>query len=408
MKKQKLLFLSHRFPYPPDKGDKIRALNILEHLAARYEVWLGCLDGDAEGAANPRWAEERGYHIYCGLLGRMRRLVQTGWSMINGQPLSTGYFYHDGLQRWVTDVLANERPDLIYVYSSAMAQYVMKAPRRSESLIMDFVDVDSLKWEQYATSKPWPVAWMYRLEAGRLLHHDRQVASLTDASLFVSAAEARIFKDLAPEVTDKTFAVSNGVDTTHFSPDAGTPAPALTGKRTLVFVGVMDYWPNVEAVQWFADHVFPEIRKQIPDIWFQIVGSRPSAAVQALGTRPNIEVTGAVPDVRPYLSNASVVVTPLRIARGIQNKVLEGMAMAKPLVTTPDALEGISAVPGEHVLVASTPEDFAAKVLMCLNGHTPDGLAKRARDFVVAKYSWQAQLADLDRVLERLKPTRPA
>lgn len=402
MNKPKLLFLSHRFPSPPDKGDKIRALNILEHLARRYEVFLGCLDGDDDGSADLNWAERNGYRVYRGAPGRTQRVLQTASAMINGAPLTLGYFYSSALEKWTARVLTEQKPELIYIYSSAMAQYVLGKARHRAITIMDFVDVDSLKWKQYASSKHWSISWLYDLEARRLLEHDRKVAAATDASLFVSAAERDIFGDLAPSLAQRLFAVSNGVDTELFSPAAGSglndPSPGL---QKIVFVGVMDYWPNVEAVQWFASEVFPTVRRKAPTAVFQIVGSKPVASVTALAKQPGIVVTGSVPDVRPYLTHAHVVVTPLRIARGIQNKVLEGMAMGKPIVSSPGALEGIEATAGEHLLVAERAEDFAAHVLACLSGDPgPSSMGRKARELVVGRYSWPSRLAELDRIID--------
>jgi sugar transferase (PEP-CTERM/EpsH1 system associated) len=397
--KPKLLFLTHRFPFPPDKGDKIRALNILEHMAQRFEVFLGCLEGDAEASANLEWATGRGYQVFCGRLGKLQRLPRTAWSMLNGAPLSTGYFYHAGLANWVSKVLAEQRPALVYAYSSAMAQYVPAKAAAGTRFIMDFVDVDSVKWRQYAASKHPSIAWLYALEAKRLLEHDRRIAMHADASLFVSDAELELFRSLAPETAGRLHAVSNGVDTVKFSPDAvHTPPPVQ--KPRIVFVGVMDYWPNVEAVQWFTKEVFPAVKSSVKDASFQIVGSKPSPAVRALADIPGVEVTGSVADVRPYLKAADVVVAPLRIARGIQNKVLEAMAMARPLVTTPDALEGISARHHEHVLVAASAPEFASAVTQCLTGDSAANLGLRAREFVVEHYSWSAKLKALDLLLD--------
>ncbi len=394
----KVLFLTQRFPYPPNKGDKIRALNILEHLAQRYEVFLGCLNEDRQDSANLDWVTARGIKVYCGVSNLVQRLPQTVWSMINGEPLSIGYFRHQGLLRWAADVQKTQRPDLIYVFSSAMAQYVAKDRPSGTKLIMDFVDVDAVKWRQYAATKHPLISGLYALEARRLLAHDRGIAQIADASLFVSQAELDLFKTLAPEASSKVHAISNGVDTSYFAPGAyASPSPAAG--RSIVFVGVMDYWPNVEAVRWFAKNVFPVVRKTCADVTFQIVGSSPSLAVRALAETPGVEVTGAVADIRPYLQNACVVVTPLRIARGIQNKVLEGMAMAKPLVTTPDALEGISARHNEHLLVANSAESFTQQVVRCLTEPELLKMGQRARAFVVENYSWSTQLKHLDAII---------
>lgn len=291
-----------------------------------------------------------------------------------------------------------------------MAQYVLGKVRHPATTLMDFVDVDSLKWKQYASSKHWSVSWLYELEARRLLEYDRKVAAATDASLFVSDAERDIFRGLAPSLVQRLFTVPNGVDTELFSPvtapDLANPNPETP---TIVFVGVMDYWPNVEAVQWFANEIFPIIRRKVPTAKFQIVGSRPAPSVTALARQPGIDVTGSVADVRPYLKNARVVVTPLRIARGIQNKVLEGMAMGKPLVSTPDALEGIEATAGEQLLVAEDAEDFATQVLTCLTGDPgPLSMGRKAREFVIKKYSWTSQLSALDHIIDRIVTERAA
>lgn len=390
---KKLLFLTHRFPYPANKGDKIRALNILEHLAATHEVFLGCVDGDADGEPATDWAKARGYKVYCGSSDFLTRMPRTAFSLIKGEPLSVGYFRHNGLLKWVRQVQAQERPELTYVFSSAMAQYACNGAAGASRLIMDFVDVDSIKWRQYAATRTPPASWIYALEAQRLLRHDRDVARRADASLFVSTAEMKLFEGLAPELAPKLHAVPNGVDTVYFTPGSGART------ANIVFVGVMDYWPNVEAVQWFATEVFPRVLARWPEARFQIVGSKPSPAVRQLGDMPGIEVTGAVPDVRPFLAAARVVVAPLRIARGIQNKVLEAMAMGRPIVTTPDALEGIPATDGVHAIVASSPEQFADAVVRCGNDADADAMGARARSFVVSQFSWQSQLRALDAIV---------
>ncbi len=390
---KKLLFLTHRFPYPANKGDKIRALNILEHLSATHEVFLGCVDGDAEGEAPTSWAKERGFEVYCGSLGRSERLPRTALAALKGQPLSVGYFHHPGLASWVMDVHSRHQPDLIYAFSSAMAQYAEgRAPK--SRFVMDFVDVDSIKWRQYAATRNAPASWIYSMEARRLLAHDRAIAKAADASLFVSVAERALFEALVPEASAKLHAVSNGVDTGYF-----TPTGKETNSQTIAFVGVMDYWPNVEAVSWFAANVFPLVRAAVPEARFQIVGSKPTPAVRALESVSGVEVTGSVPDVRPYLEQARVVVAPLRIARGIQNKVLEGMAMARPIVTTPEALEGIHAKDGAQVLVANTPDTFSAAVIRCLRDDALQAMGKRAREFVLSEFSWASQLKSLDAIV---------
>jgi sugar transferase (PEP-CTERM/EpsH1 system associated) len=298
------------------------------------------------------------------------------------------------MQKWVDAHLANG-VDHVLTYSSAMACFVMQ--HGSARRIMDFVDIDSDKWRQYAPTKPWPLSWLYRREGDKLLVWERRVAAEFDASLFVSAAEAADFQALAPESTGKVGYYHNGVDADFFSPERDYPNPYPDASKTVVFTGVMDYWPNVDAVLWFAAEVLPLLRASLPGCRFAIVGSKPAPEVLALAGQSGILVTGRVEDVRPYLAHADVVVAPLRIARGIQNKVLEGMAMARPVVATPQALEGIDAIPDIEVRVAGDAAAMAAAVLTALNDSRA-GPAARQR--VLESFSWAHNLARVDQLLE--------
>lgn len=262
---------------------------------------------------------------------------------------------------------------------------------------MDFVDIDSDKWRQYATTKAWPLSWLYRREGERLLVWERKVAAAFDASLFVSATEAADFRKLAPESAARIGYYLNGVDADYFSPERDYPNPYPVAGEAVVFTGAMDYWPNVDAVTWFAHEVMPDLRRQRPNLLFAIVGSRPPPQVRALAALPGVLVTGRVDDVRPWLAHARVVVAPLRIARGIQNKVLEGMAMARTVVATPQALEGIGARVGEEVRCAATAADLVRETLAALDG--PElGPAARAR--VLHDFAWDSALARVDQLLE--------
>jgi sugar transferase (PEP-CTERM/EpsH1 system associated) len=244
--------------------------------------------------------------------------------------------------------------------------------------------------------------WLYRYEARQLLAYERRVARDYDASLFVSAPEADLFRQLAPESTAKIGHFSNGVDTDYFSPDQPHANPYADGERALVFTGAMDYWPNVDAVQWFAADVFPQLRARFADVKFYIVGARPAAAVQELAKLPGVVVTGTVPDVRPYIAHAAVSVAPLRIARGIQNKVLEAMAMATPVVVSPQALEGIDAVPGSELVLAEDAAGFVDAVGTLLAGQDSAAAAigAAARAKVQRRYSWSSNLACIGESLE--------
>lgn len=394
---QDLLLLIHRIPYPPNKGDKIRSYNLLKHLARDYRVHLATFVDDADDWQHVPTVEAMCASSHFAALNPLLARVRSLGALVKNRSLSLDYYQDAGLQRWVDQTVAAHAIKRVLVFSSAMAQYADK--HREARRVIDFCDVDSDKWRQYADKKSWPMSWLYRHEARQLLRYERQVASEYDASLFVSNPEADLFRQLAPESVDRIGHFSNGVDTDYFSPEHDLASPYAPGERALVFTGAMDYWPNVDAVQWFCDEVFPLLRRQDPDLRFYIVGSRPAPQVQALAQVAGVTVTGTVPDVRPYIRHARVAVAPLRIARGIQNKVLEAMAMATPVVVSPQALEGIAAEPGRELLLAADAAGFADAVAQLLARTGNDmGLAARAR--VEHHYSWPSNLACIGEKLE--------
>jgi len=394
---EELLFLTHRLPYPPNKGDKIRSFHLLSHLSRHYRVHLGTfVDDEAD------WQHVDTTQSFCGesyfarlnpSAARLRSLS----GLLTGQALTLPYYRNAGLQHWVNDLLAHHHVKRVLVFSSAMAQYVRQADGMRR--VIDFVDVDSDKWNQYAESKRWPLSWLYRREGKLLLRHEREVAKEFDASLFVSREEAELFKQFAPESADKTSYFSNGVDTDYFSPDREYPNPYPEGEQALVFTGAMDYWPNVDAVRWFALEIFPAVHAAFPRTRFCIVGSRPTAVVRELARLPGITVTGTVADIRPYLAHAGLAVAPLRMARGLQNKVLEAMAMAKTVVASPQAAEGIQAAQGHELHVAANAREFGQVILTLLAETTCDQMGKAARARILADYDWESSLAQVDTLL---------
>lgn len=388
--KPHLLYLCHRIPYPPNKGDKIRSYRLLLALASRYRVHLGAFVDDpgdwryqAEVEGLCHSSRLFGLHP---LAGRLRGLT----GLLTRQPLTLAVYQDSRMRHWVRETW--ERHDIghIVVFSSAMAQYVTDDDFRRARRVIDFVDVDSDKWRQYAGSKPFYSAWLYRLEAQRLEFHDKGLARAFDLSLFVSPQEAALFRNLLGTVDARVESMVNGVDTDYFSPDPARVNPFPTGQRALVFTGAMDYWANVDAVSWFCREVMPLIRKQFNDLVFYIVGIRPGEAVRRL-EKTDIVVTGEVKDVRPYLQHAAAVVAPMRIARGIQNKVLEGMSMARPVVVTGKGLEGIDARDGDQVLVAESSGDYV-RILGDILAGAGDALGQRAREQVCGANSWDTSL----------------
>lgn len=394
MERPDLLFLAHRIPFPPDKGDKIRAWHLLSHLAQRYRVHLAAFVDDPDDWKHVAKLEGVCASTYFAGLDPARAKLKSLAGLLTGDPLTLPYYRHPGLQTWVDQRLASGVARVL-VYSSAMARFVIQAAATRR--VMDFVDIDSDKWRQYATSKPWPLSWLYRREADRLLDWERRVAACFDASLFVSETEAADFRALAPESAARIGHYYNGVDAAYFSPERDYPNPYAPGVEALAFTGAMDYWPNVDAVEWFAREALPGLRRERPNLVFAIVGSKPAPRVKALESLPGVRVTGRVEDVRPWLAHADAVVAPLRIARGIQNKVLEGMAMACNVVATPQALEGIHARADVEVRVATDAAGLIRETLAALNG--PD-LGPAARQRVLQDFAWDAALARVDQLLE--------
>ena len=394
---EELLYLTHRVPYPPNKGDKIRSFHLLRHLSQRYRVHLGTfVDDEAD------WQHVDTTKSFCGeshfaklnpSTARLRSLS----GLLTGQALTLPYYRNAGLQHWVNNLLANHPVKRILVFSSAMAQYVKHANNMLR--IIDFVDIDSDKWNQYAESKRWPLSWLYRREGKLLLRYEREVAKEFDASLFVSREEAELFKQFAPESAKKTGYFSNGVDTDYFSPEREYPNPYPEGEQALVFTGAMDYWPNVDAVRWFAQEIFPAVHAALPRTRFCIVGSRPTAVVRELARLPGITVTGTVADIRPYLAHARLAVAPLRMARGLQNKVLEAMAMAKTVLASPQAAEGIQATQGNELHIAANAREFERMILTLLAVATCDQMGKAAQARILADYDWDSSLAPVDALL---------
>lgn len=389
-----LLFLAHRIPYPPNKGDKIRAWHLLEYLSQRYRVHLGAFIDDPDDWRHAETLRNVCASSYMAGIDQRWAKLRALTGLATGEPLTLPFYRHAGMQRWVDDRFTSG-VDRVLTYSSAMARFVVH--RSGTRRIMDFVDIDSDKWRQYAPSKPWPLSWLYRRESIRLLAWERQIAAEFDASLFVSAAEAADFRKLAPESADKISHYHNGVDAEYFSPERDYPNPYPDSVVPIVFTGAMDYWPNIEAVLWFAEEVLPELRDRRANCLFAIVGGKPTAEVRRLADQPGILVTGRVADVRPYLAHAHVVVAPLRIARGIQNKVLEGMAMAKPVVATPQAMEGIDALQGQEFQVAGNAAAMTAAILLALRS---PGMGAAARSRVLSDYNWKNNLVRVDQLLE--------
>mgnify|MGYP003643984601 CR=1 FL=1 len=393
-----ILFLCHRIPFPPDRGDKIRSCNLLKRLAQVAPVHVGCFaDDDRDmGFAGELAAIAQSQ---CLLRRDKSRIVAGLTGLAKREPLLVSLFDHPALHQWVAKTLADHPIRAVVAYSAQMAHFVPALPPGTRFL-MDFVDFDSAKYAAYGAQGAGPMGWINRREGRVLLDFERRVAARADISTFVSEAEAALFRAASGLGPDRIMSLENGVALDYFDPTATFPPVDHGDGPLLVFTGQMDYRPNVEAVESFARQTLPAIRTDHPNARFAIVGRNPSNAVEALAAQPGVIVTGGVPDVRGWLAAADIVVAPLRIARGIQNKVLEGMAMARPVVASPQAAEGIDAQDDLHFLIAANPAEEAAKINSLLADPARAaqlGLAARAR--MEARYRWSATLAHLPDLL---------
>ncbi len=367
---------------------------MLKYFSNKWDIYLGTfIDAEED------WQHVPTVQAFCAqtcirpLRPRRRRLASLR-GLLTGEPLSTTYYADGGLRRWVDEVLTTARPDAVLLFSGCMAQFMPHDLEPQVRTVFDPEDVDSEKWRSYAEAASWPLRWLYAREARRLLDYERRMAARHGVTVFVSAAEADVFRQLAPEVADRIIHRTQGVDASFFDPDCEVANPYTDEARALVFTGAMDYWPNVQAVTWFADAVWPAVREAVPDAHFYIVGIRPTTDVQELARRPGVVVTGAVDDIRPYLKHARAACVPLRIARGIQNKVLEAMAMEKPIVATSAAMVGIEDMPGFTPTVTDDADALAAGAIDILEAPPRSDAAARA--CILEHYDWQANLRRLE------------
>lgn len=392
-----LLYLVHRLPYPPNKGDKVRSYHLLKHLARQHRIYLGTFVDDPDDFQYLDTVREYCAELHVETLHPRFAKVRSLTGLLMGEALSLPYYRNAGMQRWVGQVMP--KIDGVVVFSSVMAQYV--PDMQAVPTLIDFVDADSAKWSQYATTHRWPMSWVYRREGRYLLDFERQVARQAQHSFFVTEAEASLFTRQAPECQTKVAAMCNGVDAEFFAPSPTFASPFAAEEQALVFTGAMDYWPNIDAVTWVVQEMLPSLREQFPNLRFYIVGRSPTVEVQALACE-HVVVTGTVSDVRPYLQYAAVVTAPLRIARGVQNKVLEAMAMARPVVTASTCASAITAQPGRDLLAATTAAEHIEAISSLLQDPVrSQGLGTRGRDCVLAHYSWDAHLGRIDHYLPK-------
>jgi len=403
----KILFLCHRMPYPPKRGGKIRPFNMLRHLARSHEVTVATLVRSTQEETDAEQLRSYCDELYVGRLSPVSAWARFVLYGLTGRPATFGYFQCSSLARKVRRLLSLRNFDAILVHCSSMGPYV--AGHDGCRKVMDFGDAASEKWFEYARSSALPLSWAFWLEGRRVRRAERGLGASFDAASVNAPREREV---LAGYVRSPISVIPNGVDLEYFQPGR-TSGPGYVPNR-MIFTGNMSYRPNVEAVRHFVGEIFPRICREVPDAQFYIVGMDPAPAVRRLAEGDRIVVTGKVDDVRPYLDSAAVAVAPLRVARGLQNKVLEAMAMRVPVVASPAAFAGISAVAGRDLLVARKPAEFSRAVVSLLRDSAArERFAAAGRSSVEANHNWSQlleRLEDLvaggDRLAERT--TRPS
>lgn len=394
------LVITQRFPFPPDRGDRIRSYQMLKFLSRRSTVWLACTADEMptpDQLQHVRQFCDGGVAVH--QVGPVSRSVGAATRLVCGRSATQGAFHSRAMHRTLDEWSQFQSFDAAVAYCSSMGPYLNSLRRRPRRVLLDLVDLDSQKWWDYAAASRGWRRWLYRLEAHRVHQLEQRLAQHSDHITLVSQQEVDLFSRQHPGYP--AVALTNGVDTEYFSPTA-IPAAKVEGLKQgtpqFVFAGVLNYQPNTSGIRWFCQEVWPLIRQRWPAAHIDIVGRTPTNEVLALEAISGVRVVGSVPDVRPYTLAADIAIAPLRIARGIQNKVLEGLAMARPVIATPQAATGIDPNPG--LLVASSPQQWleAVETLFASSeGKRDRGLA--GREHVELHYSWDARLQPLEHLL---------
>ncbi|WP_285709658.1 TIGR03087 family PEP-CTERM/XrtA system glycosyltransferase [Erythrobacter oryzae] len=392
-----ILFLAHRVPFPPDRGDRIRSHHLLKALARLGPVHVGCF-GEGDDAAEGALAAVAASRC---VAPRTKPLPLAGVeAVLSGKPVSLTAFHSAKLARWVRETIVREGIEAIVVFSGQMGQYV--PDDFAGPVVIDLCDVDSAKFEAYAAAGERK--WLYAREARLLAREEERLGRQADAAILISEAEVALYRSRldAPDAVNVRV-IGNGIDAAFFDPALASPHPELaaTAGPHFVFTGQMDYRPNEQAALWVIEALLPRLRARHPGASFHVVGRNPTRALMAEDGAPGVRVWGAVPDVRPFIAAADAVLAPLLIARGVQNKVLEAMAMARPVVLTTEAATGIAAENGEHWLIAPPdPEVMAAHITDLLaNPAAASRIGAAARDFVLLHHGWEAMLAPLGELI---------
>lgn len=407
--RRRLLLLTHRFPYPPDRGDRIRSFNLLRELSRHYVVSLACPSEIEIPAQHRQRVNDLCEQTHIGSQHRTGKWLHGIRSGLQRRSLTEGLFWSASIQNEIIRWQKSQAFDFVVVFCSSMFQYIEHPLFSDTPTVVDLVDIDSLKWQQMSRENSVPKRWIYQYEADRVGKLESRIADNSASVVLVSDAEAELFKTGQIEKSEALKGaldirgISNGVDSDYFHPgETASQSQERSKPLRLVFTGVMDYPPNCEGMLWFCREVIPKI-ELANDLELTIVGRHPTASIRQLDQMKNVTVTGEVPDVRPYLQRADIAVSPLHLARGIQNKVLEAMAMGLPVIGTPQAIQGIEGTDGRQWIVADSMQQWVDQI-KCL---AADELKRHqigvaARELVVNRYSWAARMSSFSKLLDGL------
>lgn len=394
--KEPLLYLCHRIPFPPNKGDKITTCNVLKFLSRHFDVYLGCFIDDQFDQRYVDDVKKLCKETLFIPLNPSIAKVKGLRAFLTGDPITVPYYSHQKMQNWVNQVITTHGIEKAFVYSGCMAQYLLNPPTSIHKVI-HFADIDSDKWRQYAHQATGIMRYVYQREHTTLEHFEINVADNFDISCFISETEADQFKTMVDKQTKpKIQILENGLDCAYFSPEHPSVLSepyALDSQNYIVFTGAMDYRPNIDAVLWFVENVWPSVLAAQPESYFYIVGSAPPKSVLNLAQEKGVVVTGRVEDIRPYMQHAKGAIAPMRMARGIQNKILEAMAMAKPVLSSTIGMEGLENYPTQYLSVEDSPEEITAWIIEKLEN--PVLTATESRQWLEANFSWEAKLTPL-------------
>ena len=394
-----ILFLAHRIPFPPNRGDKIRAHHLLKALAKLAPVHVGCFSESEEDRAGE--GELADIAASYGLIERTKPLPLAGIeALLTGKPVSLTAFHHDDLSSWVERTIREHEVDTVFVFSGQMGQYI---PADFDGrVVIDLCDVDSAKFDAYGSAGAFPRKFIYSREGKLLRDIEEALVARCDVTTLITGAEAALLcSRLSNTALGDVRAIGNGIDANFFNPATVDTHPEFTGEGPhFVFTGQMDYPPNISACLRMMDHILPSVRETMPGAMFHVVGRAAVSELTQRSAKDGVRVWGGVPDVRPFIRSATAIVAPLTIARGVQNKVLEAMAMARPVVLSPEAATGIGAVDGTHFAIGQSDAALAAHMLyFAQNRSAGDTMGVAAREYVVAEQSWEAMLSPLGAIV---------